>query len=170
MTSIDYDDYDDGYEPDDDWYYDRNDDYEPDPEDAESARWLAEMDEHFEQVHGGSGVCDCRPPLRNRVKWRIQAAGRRLVTAWWRARCALDNPWTLRAGPAEITIRPNRHRSCACGGRGWFYHKTGIDPMPMPEGYDGVSLCPCGSAIGQLADSRRAVRKTARRERGEPPF
>ncbi len=159
----------DGDDRDDDWDDDR-DWYDPDPEDAESARWLAEQDAHFEEVHGGSGVCDCRPLLRNRVKWRIQAADRRMGSAWWRARCALRNPWTFRAGPAEITIRLNRHRSCACAGRGWFYHKTGIDPMPMPEGYDGVSLCSCGSAIGQLADSRRALRKMVRHERGESPF
>lgn len=160
---------DDGYDPDDDWYDDRDDYREPDPEDYEIARAYGEHAEHCEKVHGG-GDCDCRPSVFRRLAWRVQRAAGRLVTAWWRARYAVDNPWTLRAGPAEITIRLNRHRSCACGGRGWFYHKTGIDPMPMPEGYDGVSLCPCGSVIGQLADSRRVVRKTARHDRNEPPF
>lgn len=91
VISIDQDDDGGGCDPGQDWddAYNGDDWYEPDPEDAESARWLAEEAAHFEEVHGGSGVCDCRPPLRNRVKWRVRVAGRRVGNAWYRIRCAL---------------------------------------------------------------------------------
>lgn len=169
MTELredDFDDWDeDGYDPDDwdDEYYDR----EPDPEDWEIARSYEEDWEHREKKHGG-GECDCRPPLRPRL-WRLRLR----VTGWfagiyWRVRYSARQPWTLRLGPAEVTVRLQANRSCgACADRGWFYSRGTVNPVPMPPGYDGVSLCGCGTAIAKLAGSRRAVR--AMRKEG-PPF
>lgn len=156
----------DDYSQDDDWYDDDAYEREPDPEDAEIARSYEEYYEHCETAHGG-GECDCRPSLYAREMWRVRDAGRWLAGLWYRSRCAIRQPWTLRLPGAEITIRLRPRHCGACGGRGWFYSKTGIDPHPMPPGYDGVSLCGCGTAIGKLADSRRAVRQMRREG---PPF
>lgn len=160
----------DDYDPDDDWYddgpWDDLDD-EPDPEDAEIARAYEEDWEHRDKKHGGA-ECDCRPSPWAR-SWRL----RHRVTGWfagsyWRVRYSARQPWTLRLGPAEVTVRLQANRSCgACADRGWFYSKGTVNPLPMPPGYDGVSLCGCGTAIAKLAGSRRAVR--AMRKEG-PPF
>lgn len=163
----------DDYDPDDDWYddgpWDDDDDYdrEPDPEDWEIARSYEELYEHEEKVHGG-GECDCRPSLLLRFSWRAQAAWRWLTARWYRLRYSARQPWTLRLGPAEVTVRLQANRSCgACADRGWFYSKGTVNPLPMPPGYDGVSLCGCGTAIAKLADSRRVVRQM---KKEGPPF
>lgn len=64
-----YPDEEPGLEPDDDRddAYDDDDWDEPDPEDAEIARSYEEYYEHCEQVHGGEH-CNCRTPLRDRLK------------------------------------------------------------------------------------------------------
>jgi hypothetical protein len=93
--------------------------------------------------------------------------GKLTAALQWRLQAVTREMHTLRAGPVELTVRFRPRSSCgACGGRGWFYTKTGIDPMPMPPGYDGAALCGCGAAVARLAQSRRAVR----RARNEPPF
>jgi hypothetical protein len=75
--------------------------------------------------------------------------------------------YTVRLGRAEITLRLNADRECgACGGKGWMYTLSGAETDPIPPGYNGASLCPCGSATGALADSRRYLRE----RRDEPPF
>jgi hypothetical protein len=162
LTGEDYDDYTD----DEDWY---DDDYEPEPdaEDYEIARAYAELAEHEEKAHGGAPCrCRVRPPALERLAWLLGDIAERFPAAWYRVRSAMRQPWTLRLLGAEMTVRLRPRECGACGGRGWFYSKTGIDPLPMPPGYDGVSLCGCGTAIGKLADSRRAVRKMRR----ELPF
>jgi hypothetical protein len=150
----------DQYEPDDDWY---DDDREPDPEDAEIARSYAEYHEHCDQAHGG-GECDCRPSALDRLRW---AAGCSLRNAWAKVRIFAREVHTIRVGPLELAacFRPPL-RCGACGGEGWFYSRTGLNPRPVPEGYDGVSLCGCGSAIARLAEARRYVRQA----QDEPPF
>jgi hypothetical protein len=167
MTDID--DYeDDTYDPGDDWYDDERDgivDYEPDGEDYEIARSYAEHYEHCERRHGG-GECNCRPSL---LLLAYGAVARKLQSAWWQARSLpwrLREPRTVRIGPAEITLRFKPRDCMACRGKGWFYTKTGIDPDPMPEGYDGVGLCGCGASITRLAEDRRIVRQAQK----EPPF
>jgi hypothetical protein len=112
------------------------------------------------------GQCDCRPGRRERLMWRLRDFAGWFPAAWYQARRAARQPWTLRIPGAEVTVRLRPRHCGACAGRGWFYSKTGIDPCPMPPGYDGVSLCGCGTAIGKLADSRRAVRQM----RKEMPF
>jgi hypothetical protein len=65
-------------------------------------------------------------------------------SVWWQFRSLpwrLRKPRTVRIGPAEITLCFGPRDCMACRGNGWFYTKTGIDPDPMPEGYDGVGLC-----------------------------
>jgi len=174
VTAVDDWDDDDPYEPDDsdDQYEPDYDDYDDDPGgswgpgDYLVAKAYYEEAGHRDEVHGG-GDCDCRPPLAVRASQPARDVAGRLAGPWARLKVASRHPWTVRIGPAEVTLRLRAsHRCGACGGRGWFYSKTGIDPVPMPEGYDGVSLCGCGSAIGQLAGTRRYLRDT----RGEPPF
>lgn len=160
----DYDGTEDGQ--DDDWYDDDRDYREPDPEDAEMARSYEEHAEHCDQVHGG-GECDCRTPCWLLLKEQAQRL-------YWDVRnkvtTPLRQPCTVRIGRAEITLRLNardvRSGCGACHGQGWFYTKTGISPRPMPEGFDGVGLCGCGSAIARLADDRKTVRQAMK----EPPF
>lgn len=149
--------------PDDDWYDDEPDDREPDPEDHMIAQAYEEYYGHCEKVHGG-GECTCRPsPLA--VAWH--AASRRAFNAWYGARRFAREMHTVRLGSLELTVRCRPSASCcACQGRGWFYTKTSVDVMPMPEGYNGTALCGCGSAVARLAESRRFVRRTA----NEPPF
>ena len=155
---------DDDPEPDfDDW----DDDYrEPDPEDYETARDYEEYAEHCETVHGG-GECDCRPSLRERLAREAADAARRIGNARARLAVAMRGIYTVRVGRAEITLRLNADRKCgACGGRGWGYSLVSGRPDDRPPGYNGVSLCPCVSATGSLADSRRYLRE----RRDEPPF
>lgn len=166
----DEDDYDpDHYreqdEPDGDW--DDRDDYrEPDPEDYEIARAYEEYYEHMEKVHGGH-QCDCRPTRRERLAWRLRDAGRWLSGLRYRVRNAVRSPWTIRCCGAEVTIRLRAGRQCgACGGQGWAYSLVPGREDLRPPGYNGVSLCGCGSAIAALADSRRYLRRT----RTDPPF
>ncbi|MEU8195321.1 hypothetical protein AB0C10_16220 [Microbispora amethystogenes] len=75
----------------------------------------------------------------------------------------------MRIGSIEITVRRRPRKPCqACSGRGWFYTKGTLDPVPPPPGYDGVALCGCGTAHDKLNDNRRRWRK--RQLRNEPPF
>lgn len=81
MTELredDFDDYDeDGYDPDDDWY---DDDREPDEPDWGYEAWRAKSEEHCIQVHGGQD-CNCRPPLRERLReaaWDLRRWSRNL--------------------------------------------------------------------------------------------
>lgn len=77
----------------------------------------------------------------------------------------------LRLGPTEITIRMRRSSPCgACVGRGWFYTKGALNPVPPPPGYDGVALCGCGTATDRINDTRRQFRRAHRRGRRQPPF
>lgn len=162
LTDEDYDDYD---QDDDDWYDDDDDYREPDPEDAEIARSYAELAEHEEKAHGG-GQCDCAPSRRERMVWRLRDIGRWFPGTLYRARYAARQPWTVRLFGAEITVRL-RPRDCgACGGRGWAYSLDPGRADDRPPGYNGASLCGCGSAIARLADSRRMLRRT----RNDPPF
>jgi hypothetical protein len=155
---------DDDQEPDDDWYDD--DPPERDPEDGDIARAYEEHYEHLDAVHGG-GECDCRPSLAARASQALRGAGYWLAGPWWRLKAAMRHPWTLRAGPAEITLRLRAdHRCGACGGRGWNYSLTPKPEHPIPPGYNGAALCGCGSVIGKLAETRRYLRST----RNDPPF
>ena len=148
---------------DDDWCDHDDDDYrEPDGEDYEIARSYAELAEHCEVKHGG-GECDCRPSRLDRLRW---AVGCNLRNARARLRIFAYEMHTVRIGPLELTARFRPPLRCgACQGRGWFYTLTSA-PEPMPEGYNGVSLCECGSAVAKLADARREMRKAEH----EPPF
>jgi len=157
------DDYDD-QEADDDWYDDR-DDREPDPEDYEINRAYEEHAQHCEDRHGG-GECTCRPSPWWPAVRRLRAIIGWFPVTWWRVRYSLRTPWTVRIPGLEVTVRFRPRRCGACSGRGWFYTKGTLNPVPMPEGHDGVALCGCGSAIGQLAGTRRYLRKT----RNDPPF
>lgn len=152
-------------EPDDDWYDD--DDYrEPDPEDGDIARAYEEHYEHLDTVHGG-GECDCRPSLADRLSRRAEDAAYWLRGIRNRMAAATRRPCTLRLGPAEITVRLSAGRACgACGGRGWSYGLDRSRPDERPPGYNTVSLCGCGAAIGQLAETRRYLRSTDK----APPF
>jgi hypothetical protein len=152
-------------EDDADWRDD--DDYrEPDPEDADIARSYEEYYEHRDQVHGG-GECDCRPSARDRLAWLAGDARRQLGNARARLAIAMRGVYTIRLGRAELTLRLNADRLCgACGGRGWFYTLSSAEANPIPPGYNGASLCGCGSATSSLAESRRNLRRT----RDEPPF
>jgi hypothetical protein len=165
LTAEDFDD----YEDDGDWrdYDDDPDDYpEPDGGDYEIARAYEEEAEHRELVHGG-GECDCRPSLRDRLAWEAADAARRFSNAGARMAIAMRGVHTIRLGRAEFTLRLNADRACgACGGRGWFYTLSSAERDPIPPGYNGASLCGCGSAIASLAQSRRYVRGFDR----EPPF
>jgi hypothetical protein len=166
MTDVD--DWDDQDEADeDDGWYDDDDDYrEPDPEDSEIARAYGEYAEHCEQVHGGAH-CDCRPSLPERLASLARDAGRRVLNARARLLIATREPRTLRIGPAEVTVRLRADRKCsACSGRGWFYTLDRSRKDDRPPGYNGTSLCGCGSAIGKLAETRRYLRSA----RSEPPF
>ncbi len=163
MTDIDgYED--DDYTRDDDWYDDdRYDDRESDPEDADIARSYEEHYEHCERKHGG-GECDCRP---SRLLLAREAVTRKLWYARGWVRIFAYEMHTVRIGPLELTARFRPPLRCgACSGKGWFYSKTGINPDPMPPGYDGVSLCGCGSAVARLAEGRRTVRQAQK----EAPF
>jgi hypothetical protein len=154
-------DYDDDFDPDDDWYDDEPW-REPDPEDYEQARADEEYAEHCAEAHGGA-PCDCRPPALSVLRW---TACRQAANAWHAVRVFTRDMHTVRVGPVELTVR-FRPRGCdACGGRGWFYTKGTVSPVPMPEGYDSAALCGCGSAITRLAESRRSTREA----RHEPPF
>ncbi len=158
------DDSDDQYEP--DYDDDPQDDYEPDPEDSEIARAYEEYADHCEQVHGG-GQCDCRPSPAERLRSAAREKAYAALGAWYRLKAAARHPWTLRIGPAEVTLRLRADRPCgACSGRGWFYTLGPRPEFPVPEGYNGAALCGCGSAIGRLADTRRKMRQADR----EPPF
>jgi hypothetical protein len=152
-----------------DWrdYDDDPDDYpEPDGGDYEIARAYEDEAEHRETVHGG-GECDCRPSLRDRLAWQAADAVRRLGNARARMAIAMRGVHTIRLGRAEFTLRLNADRACgACGGKGWFYTTTPKPSDPIPTGYNGASLCGCGSAIGKLAGSRRHLRRTDK----QPPF
>lgn len=167
MTAIDGRHDDDDYDDQDDDWYDDDDDYrEPDPEDAEIARSYAEMAEHEEMAHGGH-QCDCPPSLLERLSWRMRDARRWLADLRYRVRNAARQPWTVCLPGAEVTVRLRPSRDCgACGGQGWAYGLDPGKPDLRPPGYNTVSLCGCGTAIGKLADSRRAVR----RMRNDPPF
>lgn len=166
MTAAQDWDEDDGQEPDDDWY-DDDDRPEPDPEDGDIARAYEEHFEHLDAVHGGD-ECDCRPSLAARVSQAARGIGYWAASrTWWPVKRASRHPWTLRLGPAEITLRLQADRRCgACGGRGWNYSLTPKPEHPIPPGYNGADLCGCGSAIGKLAETRRYLRRTDR----EPPF
>lgn len=74
----------------------------------------------------------------------------------------------MRIGPFEIVIRRRRTGSpCgACQGRGLFHTKGGMDKYPAPEGYDGVTLCGCGTAVDLLADVWRNRRRRERQGTG----
>ncbi len=140
--------------------------YEPDPEDAETARAYHEEAEHRDTVHGG-GECDCRPSLRDRLTWLVGDTARRAGNARARLAIAMRGIYTVRAGRAEVTLRLNADRACgACGGRGWQYSLDRSRQDDRPPGYNGVGLCGCGSAIAQLASTRRYLRSAW----DEPPF
>ena len=168
MTDLydeDYDEPDGGYEADPDDYDDRLMPPEPDPEDWEIAKAYEEHYEHMEKVHGGH-QCDCRPSRIERLWWRLRAAAGWFPGTYYRARNAARRPWTIRLLGAELTVRL-RPRDCgACGGKGWAYSLDRSRPDDRPPGYNGVSLCGCGSAITRLADSRRYLRRT----RNDLPF
>lgn len=161
------DDDDPGYDDDDHGCYYDDDDYrEPDPEDGDIARSYEEYAEHCDTVHGG-GECDCRPSLRDRLADLTRRVANRLWALRWWLTSAARQPCTLRFGPAEITVRFRPGRQCgACAGRGWFYTLNRSRPDDRPPGYNGAALCGCGSAISQLAVSRRRERQA----RNEPPF
>lgn len=154
----------DDYTGDYDCYDD--DPYEPEPEgDWEQAEAYYRLAEHEEKVHMGQ-PCDCHPSALSLLGYRLRTIAGWFPGVYWKARYASRQPWTLRLGPVEVTVRPQAGRSCgACSGRGWFYSIGTVSPVP-PPGCSGVSLCGCGSAIRKLADSRRAVR----RMRKEVPF
>jgi hypothetical protein len=170
----DWDEDDESYEPDDsdeqyepDFDDDRDDDWrEPDGDDYEIAKAYEEEAAHRETVHGG-GECDCRPSLLDRLTWHASDMARRAGNARARLTIAMHGIYTLRIGRAEVTLRLNADRRCgACGGRGWAYSLDRSGQDDRPPGYNGVSLCGCGSAIGKLADTRRYLRSTW----DEPPF
>ena len=164
LYDLDDEDREDG--EDGDWHDDRDDYREPDPEDADIARAYEEHAEHCDEVHGG-GECDCRPSAAARASQAARDIGYWLARPWWRLKAATHRPWTLRIGPAEVTLRLRaNHRCDACRGRGWNYSMTPKPEHPIPPGYNGASLCGCGSAIGSLAKSRREMR----RMESEPPF
>jgi hypothetical protein len=178
VTAVDddWDEDDDPYEPDDSDDQDEPDyDYYDDdpggswgPEDYLSAKAYYEEAGHRDEVHGG-GDCDCRPPLAVRASQLARDVAGRLAGPWVRLRLkiAARHPWTVRAGGIEVTVRLHAGRGCgACGARGWFYSLDRSRDDDRPPGYNGVSLCGCGSAIGQLAGTRRYLRDA----RGEPPF
>lgn len=82
MTDIDDDwdpyDYEEYNDPDEDGPgpgYD--DDYLPDEADFEYDAWRGGYEEHCIEVHGGAD-CDCRPPLRERLRDAWQRARRLL--------------------------------------------------------------------------------------------
>jgi hypothetical protein len=153
-------------EDDGDWR-DYDDDYrEPDPEDADIARSYEEYAEHCDAVHGGR-ECDCGPSLAARASQAARDIGNWVAGPWRRLKAATWHPWTLRVGPAEVTLRLHADRKCgACGGRGWSYGLDHGRPDDRPPGYNTVGLCGCGSAIASLAESRRYLRE----RRDEPPF
>ena len=165
LYDLDDEDREDG--EDGDWHDDRDDYREPDPEDADIARAYEEHYEHLDAVHGG-GECDCRPSLAARVSQAARGAVYWAASrTWWPVKRASRHPWTLRAGPVELTLRLRADRRCgACGGRGWNYSLTPTPEHPIPPGYNGAALCGCGSAIGKLAETRRYLRSTDK----EPPF
>lgn len=146
---------------------DYDDDYrEPDPEDWEIARAYEEHYEHCDQVHGG-GECDCRPSLAVRASQAARDIGNWLRDPWRRLTAATWQPWTLRIGPAEVTLRLHANRRCgACGGKGWLYTLDRSRADDRPPGYNGTALCGCGSATAALAESRHRLRQTLQ----EPPF
>jgi hypothetical protein len=156
---------DDQDEPDDD-YDDHRGSWEPDPEDGAIAEAYYLEAEHRDEVHGG-GPCDCLPSPAERISRLASSAVSRLWGIRNRLAAATCQPWTLRAGPAEVTVRLNAGRRCgACGGQGWRYSLIPGRPDLMPPGFNDVGLCGCGAAISQLAGARREMRRT----RDEPPF
>lgn len=159
--------YDEDREEDDgDWRDYNDDDREPDPEDYAIAREYEDYAEHCETVHGG-GECTCRPSLAARASQAVRGISNRLRSPWWRLKAATRHPWTLRIGPAEVTLRLHANRTCgACGGKGWGYSLIPGKADDRPPGYNGTSLCGCGSATARLADTRRYLRQ----HRDEPPF
>lgn len=79
----------------------------------------------------------------------------------------------MRIGQFEIIVRRRRTGPpCgACQGRGLFHTKGILDKYPAPEGYDGVTLCGCGTAHDRLADTARERRRWQREQRqGTAPF
>jgi hypothetical protein len=135
----------DDYDP----YLDDPDHYRDDPEPPED--YLIEEAER----HAQHPWAHARPGLVRRLAARLT-----------RPRLA-----GVRIGPVELTIRMRRGGPCgACAGRGWFYTKGMLDPVPMPDGYDGVALCGCGTAIARLAERQRSERRSRRQSRREPPF
>ncbi len=90
MTDVsDYsDDLNYNYEDPDD--YDDYDDYPPGWDTPEPDFDLAAEQEHFDRFHPGSGVCNCRPPLRQRIAWRLSEWRRRLRV--WLGRDHYDDP------------------------------------------------------------------------------
>lgn len=164
---LEQDDYDDP--EDEDWYdedYDRDDYREPDPEDAEIARSYEEYYQHCEDKHGGH-QCDCRPSRLMLALWRLRDLGGWFVGTWRRVRYSGYQPWTTRLAGVEVTVRLRAGRRCgACHGKGWAYSLSPGRKDDRPPGYNGVSLCPCGSATAALAESRRYLRET----RNDLPF
>lgn len=175
MTAADGWDQDDGPcegdDPDEpDYDDDPQDGYEPDPEDGDIARSYEEYYDHCDQVHGG-GECTCRPSPAEQVMRRARESAYAALGAWYRLKAAARQPWTLRLGPAEVTVRLRAGRKCgACSGRGWLYTLTSKPEFPIPPGYNGAALCGCGSAIARLADTRRTLRRRVRGTQDEPPF
>ncbi len=162
----DWDEQDDPDERDDDYDNDPQDDYEPEPEDSEIARAYGEYADHCDQVHGGR-QCDCRPSLAERMRSAAREKVYAALGTWYRLKAAARRPWTLRIGPAEVTVCLRADRSCgACSGRGWFYTLDRSREDDRPPGCNGTALCGCGSAIGKLAETRRYLRSA----RDEPPF
>jgi hypothetical protein len=165
------------YDPADDWRDEDDEDQEPDDDDRDDyghepdePEWdsidSAEYWNHRDEAHGGE-ECDCGSLLRERLTARASSAYRRLTDPWRRLNSATRHPWTLRAGPVELTLRLRADRRCgACGGRGWNYSLTAKPEHPVPPGYNGAALCGCGSAIGKIAETRRCLRRTD----NLPPF
>lgn len=160
----------DGEDEDDgDWReYDDDPDYErePDYDDYAIARDYQEYAEHCMTVHGG-GECTCGPSLAVRAWQLAREIGNGLRDPWRRLTAATWQPWTLRIGPAEVTLRLHANRRCgACDGKGWLYTLNRSRADDRPPGYNGTALCGCGSATARLAESRRRLRQTLQ----EPPF
>lgn len=76
---------------------------------------------------------------------------------------------SLRLGRFDLVLRrrPVGLAPSCCQGRGWFYTKAGgRDQVPMPAGYTGATVCPCGAAVDRIVDGARV----ARRIRRQVPF
>lgn len=126
---------------------------EPDMADLEHLTFLRAEAEHFDKKHP-NGVCNCKTRLRNRLRDARNRA------AW-----VIRQMHTIRIGPVELTVRYRPPAKCgACEGRGWFYTRSSAEQFPA--GYNGASLCGCGSAVAALARSRRNLRASMK----EAPF